>query len=184
MPQPFAGPTTRDKVKAQLGITDNVDDAEIDDVVSAVNVVVRPLPVAQPATRTVTLTTANASGAVTAAPGTFQPDDLNATITGPTTGLNPVPAGAVLSAVASDVAATMAPVATATASVTVTLEAGAWSPRVVLGATMLGARLFRRRNSASGVETFSGQGVVYVQRNDPDIAQMLELGDYARPAVG
>lgn len=59
-----------------------------------------------------------------------------------------------------------------------------WPPYVIDGASMLAARLFRRRNSPAGVETFTDQGAVYVQRNDPDIAQLLRLGTYAPPQVG
>lgn len=62
--------------------------------------------------------------------------------------------------------------------------AEAWPADIVLGAVMLGARLHRRRNSPDGVSAFGDQGPIYVQRNDPDIAQLLQLGDYARPAVG
>ena len=53
-----------------------------------------------------------------------------------------------------------------------------------LGAKMLGARLWRRRNSADGVQTFTAEGVAYVQRNDPDIAMLLGIGSYAPPVVG
>lgn len=55
---------------------------------------------------------------------------------------------------------------------------------VVEGATMLGARLYRRKNTPDGVAVFSGEGLAYVRRNDPDIAQLLGLGDYAPPTVG
>lgn len=55
---------------------------------------------------------------------------------------------------------------------------------VVEGATMLAARLYRRKNSPAGVEAFGADGAVYVQRNDPDIALLLELGNYGRPVVG
>lgn len=47
MPFPPDGPTTKDKVKAHLGITDNVDDAAISDAVAAVNGMVTGWPVAQ-----------------------------------------------------------------------------------------------------------------------------------------
>lgn len=57
-------------------------------------------------------------------------------------------------------------------------------PRVVEGATMLAARLFERRNSPNGVAAFGDGGVAYVQRNDPDVAQLLEIGSYSSPAVG
>lgn len=59
-----------------------------------------------------------------------------------------------------------------------------WPSDIVLGSNMLGSRLVRRRNSPSGVETFAEQGAVYVQRNDPDVAFLLELGNYAPPGVG
>lgn len=60
----------------------------------------------------------------------------------------------------------------------------AWPEAVEYGATLLGARLYRRRNSPAGVETFGQLGAVYVMRNDPDVAMLLKLGPYARPAVG
>jgi anti-sigma factor RsiW len=53
-----------------------------------------------------------------------------------------------------------------------------------LGATMLAARLYRRRNSPEGVATFAAEGAVYVQRNDPDVALLLGIGSYAPPVVG
>jgi hypothetical protein len=53
-----------------------------------------------------------------------------------------------------------------------------------LGATMLAARLYRRRNSPEGVATFTADGAVYVQRNDPDVAMLLGIGAYAPPVVG
>lgn len=60
----------------------------------------------------------------------------------------------------------------------------AWPPYVSLGATMLTTRLWRRKDSPSGVETFTDQGAVYVSRNDPDVAQLLKLGNYSPPRVG
>ena len=59
-----------------------------------------------------------------------------------------------------------------------------WPAYVVQGATMLAARLWRRRNSPSGVEAFTDQGAVYVQRNDPDIGILLRIGSYTSPLVG
>jgi hypothetical protein len=53
-----------------------------------------------------------------------------------------------------------------------------------LGAAMLAARLWRRRNSPEGVATFTADGAVYVQRNDPDVAMLLGIGSYAPPVVG
>ncbi|WP_084653996.1 hypothetical protein [Nocardia altamirensis] len=59
-----------------------------------------------------------------------------------------------------------------------------WPESKRQGAVMLAARLFRRRNSPAGVESFGELGPIYVQRNDPDLAILLGLGSYARPAVG
>lgn len=50
-----------------------------------------------------------------------------------------------------------------------------WPADLIQGATMLAARLHRRRNSPSGVEAFAVAGPVYVRRNDPDIAMLLDL---------
>jgi len=61
----------------------------------------------------------------------------------------------------------------------------AWPPKLVLGATLLASRWFRRSNSPAGVIDLGGEaGVAYVQRNDPDIGLMLGIGPYTRPAVG
>lgn len=59
-----------------------------------------------------------------------------------------------------------------------------WPASIVLGANMLGGRLHKRRGSPDGLHTFSDMGAVYVSRNDPDVAMLLELGSYQRPAVG
>lgn len=55
---------------------------------------------------------------------------------------------------------------------------------VLLGANMLAARLWARRNSPEGVATFGAEGPAYVQRNDPDVAMLLQMGPWARPVVG
>lgn len=57
----------------------------------------------------------------------------------------------------------------------------AWPADLTQGATMLAARLHRRKNSPNGVEAFAVGGPVYVRRNDPDIAMMLDLD---APMVG
>lgn len=59
-----------------------------------------------------------------------------------------------------------------------------WPPRVVGGSLMLASRLWRRKDSPAGIEAFTDAGAVYVSRNDPDIAMLLELGNYTRPALG
>lgn len=60
---------------------------------------------------------------------------------------------------------------------------GTWPPDVVLGATMLAGRLWRRRFSPAGVEAF-GEGTAYVRRNDPDVALLLQIGASTPPRVG
>lgn len=59
-----------------------------------------------------------------------------------------------------------------------------WPATISLGARMLAGRLFRRMNTPGGVEVAGAFGIAYVRRNDPDIAQLLDLGEYAAPAVG
>lgn len=117
---PDGGPAELDVVKKYLGIPadDDQDDAELTDVIDAVNDLVRGLPVAQLA---------------------ITPE-----------GGDPVE----------------------------------WPYRIVRGATMLAARLFRRRDTVAGVYTFGDEGAVYVARNDPDVAILLDLGSYSKPAVG
>lgn len=66
----------------------------------------------------------------------------------------------------------------------VAVDATDWPDRIVAGATMLAARLVRRRNSPSGVEAFSSDGAAYVSRNDPDVGQLLGLGVHSPPTVG
>lgn len=66
------------------------------------------------------------------------------------------------------------------------VDAADWSgaPDAVEGATMLAARLWRRKGSPAGVEAMGTLGATYVMRNDPDIAMLLQLGPYAGPQVG
>lgn len=59
-----------------------------------------------------------------------------------------------------------------------------WPASIRLGARMLAARYARRRNTPGGVEVAGQFGVAYVRRVDPDVAQLLQLGDYAAPGVG
>ena len=49
---------------------------------------------------------------------------------------------------------------------------------------MLIARIDRRRMSPSGVETVTEMGPVYISRKDPEVAQLLELGTWAKPVAG
>jgi hypothetical protein len=55
--------------------------------------------------------------------------------------------------------------------------------RVVRGATMLAARIKRREDTPDGVATFGAEGPFYIQRNDPDVALLLQLGSNAKPSV-
>lgn len=59
-----------------------------------------------------------------------------------------------------------------------------WGDKTFLGAVMLAARLIRRRNSPHGIESFTVEGAAYVRRTDPDIAQLLHMGNHAKPRVG
>ena len=53
-----------------------------------------------------------------------------------------------------------------------------------LAATMLAARLYRRRNSPEGVQAMTDAGAWYVARTDPDIARLLRIDQYITPQVG
>ena len=58
------------------------------------------------------------------------------------------------------------------------------SPDVVLGAKMLAARLWRRRNSPNGVEAITDAGTSFVARYDSDISRLLRLDGFAAPRIG
>jgi hypothetical protein len=62
-------------------------------------------------------------------------------------------------------------------------EPATWSASVILGATMLAARLYHRRSSPGGVESFT-DGLVYLPRRDSDVDLLLAIGRYSRPGVG
>lgn len=64
------------------------------------------------------------------------------------------------------------------------VDLDAWIGSTVLGAVWLVLLLDARRNSPEGVAEFGSDGPVYVRRVSPDIAQLLELGDWSKPAVG
>jgi hypothetical protein len=53
-----------------------------------------------------------------------------------------------------------------------------------LGATMLAARVWRRRQTPEGVATFTDTGLVGVARSDPEVWMLLGLGSWAPPVVG
>lgn len=58
------------------------------------------------------------------------------------------------------------------------------TPSASLGATMLAARLHRRRNSPGGLESIDGTVASYVARSDPDVARLLGIDAFAAPSVG
>lgn len=49
------------------------------------------------------------------------------------------------------------------------------SEAVYLGMTMLAARLYKRKDTPSGLESFGEWGSSYVSRYDPDVAKLLRL---------
>lgn len=55
---------------------------------------------------------------------------------------------------------------------------------LVTGASMLVARLYQRRNSPLGYEQVGELSAVYVTRNDPDLAMLLQLGSWRGPGLG
>jgi hypothetical protein len=64
------------------------------------------------------------------------------------------------------------------------IGADTWPPDVVEGSNMLGVRLWRRKDTPGGVEVYGEFGIAYVRRLDPDVAMLLGLGDWSKPAVG
>lgn len=59
-----------------------------------------------------------------------------------------------------------------------------WAADTVLGATMLGARIYTRRNSPNGIEALNESGATYVSRYDSDIARLLRIDGHELPRVG
>lgn len=60
---------------------------------------------------------------------------------------------------------------------------GDWAGTTQLGAVMLAARLYRRKNSAGGIEA-AGETVTYVSRTDSDISRLLNIDAFRKPMVG
>lgn len=59
-----------------------------------------------------------------------------------------------------------------------------WPARIVEGGLMLAGRLWRRKDTPGGVAVMGDNGPVYVRRNDPDVALLLELGEHGKPVAG
>lgn len=85
---------------------------------------------------------------------------------------------------AGPVAAAVAAFVAGLPSIRLEADGTTWAPQTVLGATMLAARLIRRRNSPAGVEAFSDTGATYVSRHDPDVSLMLRIEKHAAPMIG
>lgn len=62
-------------------------------------------------------------------------------------------------------------------------EDGTWSGTTRLGATLLAARLYKRKDTASGM-TGGVDGALYVARFDSDIDRLLHLGAFRKPIIG
>lgn len=75
------------------------------------------------------------------------------------------------------------PVAERSAQPDVDLVEREWVYSTVLGAVMLCVRIDNRRNTPDGVAGFADGAPVYVQRNDPDVAMLLQLGQWAKPVA-
>jgi len=58
-----------------------------------------------------------------------------------------------------------------------------WAATTKLGAVMLAARMYQRRNSPGGV-TAVGEVTTYVSRYDSDIARLLNIESFTKPMVG
>jgi len=56
-------------------------------------------------------------------------------------------------------------------------------PEVYQGSVMFSAKVYRRRNSPAGVESF-GESVIYTSTKDAEVAIFLRQGQFAMPAVG
>lgn len=59
-----------------------------------------------------------------------------------------------------------------------------WPSDVQEGAIMLTARLFARRNSATGVAAYLETGPAYVARYDPDLERLFGIGSWGPPVIG
>lgn len=65
---------------------------------------------------------------------------------------------------------------------TVTPPVFAADAEVQTAAIALGGRLYRRRNSPAGIETFS-DSTLYVSRFDPEIERALHMAGYLTPTL-
>lgn len=63
-----------------------------------------------------------------------------------------------------------------------TVESTTWADDTVLGATMLAARLYERRDSRGGVINV-GEAASFVSRYDSDISRLLRIDSFAKGKV-
>lgn len=59
-----------------------------------------------------------------------------------------------------------------------------WADTTRLGAIMLGARMYQRKNSPGGIEAAGEAGVTYVSRWDSDISRLLNIDSFKKPVIG
>lgn len=64
-----------------------------------------------------------------------------------------------------------------------TVDGLIWAETTRLGAIMLAARMYRRKNSPGGIEAV-GEVTTYVARYDSDIARLLNIDSFKKPMVG
>lgn len=64
------------------------------------------------------------------------------------------------------------------------IHPGDWTEDILLGATMLAATLYRRRNSPGGIEVFGDGSIAHVVRSDPHVSMLLGLGGWTKPQLG
>lgn len=63
------------------------------------------------------------------------------------------------------------------------LEDGSWAETTRMGAVMLAARWYRRKNSPGGIES-AGDTTTYIARYDSDISRLLNIDTFIKPVIG
>lgn len=63
-------------------------------------------------------------------------------------------------------------------------DAPAVDDALIEGGVLLAARLHARKGSPAGIASYGEFGAAAVLRFDPDVAQLIGVGRYAKPAVG
>ena len=58
-----------------------------------------------------------------------------------------------------------------------------WAGTTRLGAIMLAARIYRRKNSPGGIESV-GDTMTFVSRYDSDISRLLNIDSFRKPSIG